>query len=134
VKRIIAVEGDIIKTLPPYPEAEVRIPQGHVWVEGCHLTAINSLVILFMVALQGDHDFRSNDSNRFGPVGSCISNLLCFVDKLWQVPIALIDSRLAFILWPLARFGAVPNAIDVNASRNSFSSRQQACAETESDG
>lgn len=34
VKRILAVEGDTVKTLPPYPEKEVDIPQGHVWVEG----------------------------------------------------------------------------------------------------
>jgi inner membrane protease subunit 2 len=34
VKRILAMEGDIVKTLPPYPDREVHIPQGHVWVEG----------------------------------------------------------------------------------------------------
>jgi inner membrane protease subunit 2 len=34
VKRIVAVEGDTVRTLPPYPENEVTIPQGHVWVEG----------------------------------------------------------------------------------------------------
>lgn len=28
------MEGDIVKTLPPYPLPEVRIPEGHVWVEG----------------------------------------------------------------------------------------------------
>lgn len=34
VKRVVAVEGDTVKTLPPYPDFEVTIPQGHVWVEG----------------------------------------------------------------------------------------------------
>lgn len=34
VKRIIAVAGDVIKTLPPYPDAEIIVPEGHVWVEG----------------------------------------------------------------------------------------------------
>lgn len=34
VKRVVAVAGDIVKTLPPYPDAEVFIPEGHVWVEG----------------------------------------------------------------------------------------------------
>ena len=34
VKRIVAVAGDVIKTLPPYPDAEVLVPEGHVWVEG----------------------------------------------------------------------------------------------------
>lgn len=34
VKRIIALEGDTVKTLPPYPDAEVTVPTGHIWVEG----------------------------------------------------------------------------------------------------
>ena len=34
VKRIVALEGDTVKTLPPYPDAVVTIPPGHVWVEG----------------------------------------------------------------------------------------------------
>jgi signal peptidase I len=34
VKRIVAVAGDVVKTLPPYPDAEVFVPEGHVWVEG----------------------------------------------------------------------------------------------------
>ncbi|KAI0375754.1 LexA/Signal peptidase [Pilatotrama ljubarskyi] len=69
VKRIVALEGDTVKTLPPYPDAEVRVPTGHVWVEG-------------------DEPFRTEDSNRFGPV-----------------PLGLIQSRLAFILWPWERIG-----------------------------
>ncbi|KAI0776002.1 LexA/Signal peptidase [Trametes elegans] len=69
VKRIVALEGDVVKTLPPYPDAEVRVPKGHAWVEG-------------------DEPFRTEDSNRFGPV-----------------PLGLIQSRLAFILWPWGRMG-----------------------------
>lgn len=34
VKRILALEGDVVKTLPPYPDKEIVVPQGHVWVEG----------------------------------------------------------------------------------------------------
>ncbi|KAI0082576.1 LexA/Signal peptidase [Panus rudis PR-1116 ss-1] len=49
VKRIIALPGDKVKTLPPYPDAEVTIPEGHAWVEG-------------------DEPFKSEDSNYFGPV------------------------------------------------------------------
>ncbi|EKM59380.1 uncharacterized protein PHACADRAFT_86447 [Phanerochaete carnosa HHB-10118-sp] len=49
VKRIVALPGDTIKTLPPYPDAEVHIPEGHAWVEG-------------------DEPFRSEDSNYFGPI------------------------------------------------------------------
>jgi mitochondrial inner membrane protease subunit 2 len=37
VKRIVALEGDIVKTLPPYPDTEVTIPPGHVWVEGVNI-------------------------------------------------------------------------------------------------
>lgn len=36
VKRIVALEGDVIQTMPPYPDKEVTIPTGHVWVEGAH--------------------------------------------------------------------------------------------------
>jgi len=49
VKRIIALGGDVVKTLPPYPDSEVRIPEGHAWVEG-------------------DEPFHSEDSNTFGPI------------------------------------------------------------------
>jgi inner membrane protease subunit 2 len=34
VKRIIALEEDTVQTLPPYPDANVIIPEGHVWIEG----------------------------------------------------------------------------------------------------
>ncbi|PCH41273.1 LexA/Signal peptidase [Wolfiporia cocos MD-104 SS10] len=84
VKRIVALEGDTVKTLPPYPDAEVRIPPGYIWVEG-------------------DEPFHSEDSNKFGPV-----------------PLALIDSKLSFIIWPLARYGPLrkPMAPDPRASRD----------------
>ncbi|EGN91806.1 hypothetical protein SERLA73DRAFT_191976 [Serpula lacrymans var. lacrymans S7.3] len=49
VKRIVATQGDMVKTLPPYPDKEVCVPAGHVWIEG-------------------DEPFRTLDSNRFGPV------------------------------------------------------------------
>ncbi|EXA48282.1 mitochondrial inner membrane protease subunit 2 [Fusarium oxysporum f. sp. raphani 54005] len=34
VKRIVALENDVIKTKAPHPLPTVRVPQGHVWVEG----------------------------------------------------------------------------------------------------
>ncbi|KAG6335522.1 hypothetical protein ID866_3552 [Astraeus odoratus] len=49
VKRVLALAGDIIKTLPPYPVTETLIPEGHIWVEG-------------------DEPFHSLDSNNFGPI------------------------------------------------------------------
>jgi len=48
-KRILALSGDLVRTLPPYPDTYVRIPPSHAWVEG-------------------DEPFRSSDSNHFGPV------------------------------------------------------------------
>ncbi|CAG8752987.1 3587_t:CDS:2, partial [Dentiscutata heterogama] len=47
-KRIIALEGDTVFTLPPYPDKFLRIPNGHCWVEG-------------------DDVYHSKDSNTFGP-------------------------------------------------------------------
>ncbi|KAJ6599186.1 signal peptidase [Mycena vulgaris] len=66
VKRIIAVEGDTVKTLPPYPEPEVHIPKGHIWVEG--------------------DAFHSQDSNSFGPVplGLVDSRLVSLIWPLWR--------------------------------------------------
>jgi inner membrane protease subunit 2 len=37
IKRIIAIEGDLVKTLPPYPDPEIQVPKGHIWVEGLEL-------------------------------------------------------------------------------------------------
>ncbi|KAG2013787.1 signal peptidase I family protein [Coprinopsis cinerea AmutBmut pab1-1] len=62
IKRIVAIEGDIVQTLPPYPIKEVVVPKGHVWVEG-------------------DDYYNSDDSNTFGPVarGLIESKLLAIV-------------------------------------------------------
>ncbi|TFK43652.1 peptidase S24/S26A/S26B/S26C [Crucibulum laeve] len=73
IKRILAVEGDTVRTLPPYPTREVRIPPGHVWVEG-------------------DEPFNSDDSNRFGPVPAALLEsrlilLLWPLNRIGQVKI-----------------------------------------------
>lgn len=34
VKRVVALEGDLVKTKAPYPISTVKIPPGHIWVEG----------------------------------------------------------------------------------------------------
>ncbi|KAH6915023.1 peptidase S24/S26A/S26B/S26C [Coprinopsis sp. MPI-PUGE-AT-0042] len=49
IKRIIAVEGDVVNTLPPHPRKQVVISEGHVWIEG-------------------DDHYNSDDSNIYGPV------------------------------------------------------------------
>ncbi|XP_069018383.1 mitochondrial inner membrane protease subunit 2 [Embiotoca jacksoni] len=48
IKRVIALEGDFIRTLG-YKNQFVRVPDGHFWIEG-------------------DHHGHSLDSNSFGPV------------------------------------------------------------------
>ncbi|KAF6836083.1 mitochondrial inner membrane protease subunit [Colletotrichum musicola] len=50
VKRIIALEGEHVMTRPPHPHAIVRVPQGHIWVEG-----------------DGPAD-QTLDSNTYGPI------------------------------------------------------------------
>ncbi|KAM7185418.1 Mitochondrial carrier domain containing protein [Rhypophila sp. PSN 637] len=49
-KRIIGLEGDVIRTRPPYKYPEIIVPEGHVWVEG-----------------DGDN---SQDSNTYGPISA----------------------------------------------------------------
>ncbi|KAF8346688.1 peptidase S24/S26A/S26B/S26C [Amanita rubescens] len=75
VKRIIALQGDVVKTRPPCQESEVSIPQGHIWIEG-------------------DEPFHTEDSNLFGPV-----------------PLGLVDAKLAFLIWPIVRFGRLDQSI-----------------------
>ena len=65
IKRVIAVAGDTIKTLPPYPCNEVTVPEGHVWVEG---EKFLSWCFGGLIFFRGDQPFRSLDSNSFGPV------------------------------------------------------------------
>ncbi|TFK28850.1 LexA/Signal peptidase [Coprinopsis marcescibilis] len=89
IKRIVAVEGDTVNTLPPYPFKKVVVPQGHVWVEG-------------------DDYYNSDDSNLFGPVRRfplCLNPC----SNVVQVPRGLIESKLLCLLWPLDRFGAIGN-------------------------
>eukprot|EP00038_Savillea_parva_P023827 m.42403 g.42403 ORF g.42403 m.42403 type:complete len:176 (+) comp6269_c0_seq1:281-808(+) len=49
VKRIIALEGDVIKTNGYIPHEYVKIPKGHCWIEG-------------------ERAGHSHDSNTYGPV------------------------------------------------------------------
>lgn len=50
-KRIVALAGDVVHTKPPFPDPTVRVPDGHVWVEG-------------------DNGRSSLDSNTYGPVSA----------------------------------------------------------------
>lgn len=79
VKRIIALEGDVVKTQQPFPTPYVRIPAGHMWIEGD--------------AGPG----KSLDSNTYGPVsiglitGQLTHILLPFNKagrvKWWEFPV-----------------------------------------------
>uniref|UniRef100_A0A0D9RFI8 Mitochondrial inner membrane protease subunit 2 n=1 Tax=Chlorocebus sabaeus TaxID=60711 RepID=A0A0D9RFI8_CHLSB len=54
IKRVIALEGDIVRTIGQ-KNRYVRVPRGHIWVEG-------------------DHHGHSFDSNSFGPVSHLLSS------------------------------------------------------------
>lgn len=55
VKRIIALEGDIVLTKSPYPHSREEVPFGHVWVEGDQVDGNKTM-----------------DSNRVGPVSKSL--------------------------------------------------------------
>ena len=62
--------------------------------------------------LSGDEPFRTEDSNRFGPVSPGLSSFALSATqrtpsliRATQVPLGLIESRLAWVLWPYARLG-----------------------------
>ncbi|KAK4103734.1 LexA/Signal peptidase [Parathielavia hyrcaniae] len=50
IKRIVGLEGDVVKTRHPYPYEYAAVPEGHVWVEG-----------------DGE---KSQDSNYYGPISA----------------------------------------------------------------
>ncbi|KAI7826605.1 peptidase S24/S26A/S26B/S26C [Gamsiella multidivaricata] len=82
IKRIVALEGDIIQTRSPYPEAHVRVPRGHCWIEG-------------------DEMFHSKDSNSFGPVPlglvkSKVDYILYPFDRFGKVPDKPKGSRVRY--------------------------------------
>ncbi|KAI4138148.1 MAG: hypothetical protein L6R39_006940, partial [Caloplaca ligustica] len=60
VKRVIAIEGDLVITRPPYPLPEQEISLGHVWVEGEH----------------PEHTRWSYDSNSYGAVRDDVATAL----------------------------------------------------------
>lgn len=53
MKRIIGLEGDVVQTRRPYPNAYIRVPPGHVWVEG-----------------DSADERKTMDSNTYGPISS----------------------------------------------------------------
>ncbi|XP_051474002.1 mitochondrial inner membrane protease subunit 2 isoform X1 [Apus apus] len=91
IKRVIALEGDIIKTIG-YKKKYVKVPRGHIWVEG-------------------DHHGHSFDSNAFGPLCSadCVE---LFIQKIsskqmsttFKVSLGLLHARATHILWPPQRW------------------------------
>ena len=51
IKRVIALEGDEVKTRKPYPFPTERVPAGYVWVEG-----------------ENPDERKTWDSNSYGPI------------------------------------------------------------------
>ncbi|XP_057360653.1 mitochondrial inner membrane protease subunit 2 isoform X3 [Manis pentadactyla] len=68
IKRVIALEGDIVKTMG-HKNRYVKVPRGHIWVEG-------------------DHHGHSFDSNSFGPVSlgllRAIATHILWPPERWQ--------------------------------------------------
>ena len=54
-KRVIAIPGDSVTARSPYPQSNVAVPAGHVWVEGDH-----------------PESEKSHDSNWYGPVSQSL--------------------------------------------------------------
>ncbi|KAM7216180.1 hypothetical protein V8F06_008397 [Rhypophila decipiens] len=90
-KRIIGLEGDVIRTRPPYKYPEIIVPEGHVWVEG-----------------DGDN---SQDSNTYGPISArLIAGGSDIADTLVTSSPALSSSPIAPSLSPLRSSSAFPPA------------------------
>lgn len=95
IKRVVALEGDVVKTREPYPAEIVTVPEGQVWVEG-------------------DESFHSMDSNYYGPVNHeprphCPNrfqkrNLMYDPE---QIPKGLVTARVTHVVFPFARAGRI---------------------------
>ena len=110
VKRILALEGDVVKTLPPYPDQEIVVPQGHVWVEGLILPYI----LFFYKIIQEPYrrwTFLQRWQQSFwsGTISnsSILAHLFYWLFFFCKIPRALLDSKLVMIIWPLSRFGPI---------------------------
>eukprot|EP00092_Neocalanus_flemingeri_P049818 GFUD01057376.1.p1 GENE.GFUD01057376.1~~GFUD01057376.1.p1 ORF type:complete len:227 (+),score=73.53 GFUD01057376.1:1466-2146(+) len=79
IKRLIAAEGDTIKTGGRYSQPAVRIPQGHIWVEG-------------------DNWNNSVDSNKYGPVPkglvSGVATHIIWPPSRMQMLVSTVPARL----------------------------------------
>ncbi|KAL9854550.1 mitochondrial inner membrane protease subunit 2 isoform 1-T3 [Geothlypis trichas] len=87
IKRVIALEGDIIKTIG-YKKKYVKVPHGHIWVEG-------------------DHHGHSFDSNAFGPSTQKFVEFIMKNEKREEcltVSLGLLHGRATHILWPPQRW------------------------------
>jgi len=107
IKRILATEGDIVKTLPPYPDREVLVPKGHVWIEGIY-SCVSDHPTTHTRVLSGDEHFLSDDSNRFGAV--CVLFVHFFFNQQSKISQGLIQSKFIMVLWPMHRFGFMKSA------------------------
>jgi len=119
VKRVLGVEGDTVYrdfrrvgkrrdgAVGSFGErlgmgevgTVVKVPVGHVWVEG-------------------DNWRESLDSNDFGPVSfEVMVRVMGGADLEWQISLNLVTGKAVGIIWPFRRFGAIPKKRKEDASR-----------------
>ena len=104
IKRILAIEGDTVKTLPPYAQQEVVIPEGHIWIEGASFTRYQSPPTIHQIhkGTSPSSATTATDSGLF--VASLISQIPILTIPP-QVSASLVESKLVILLWPPDRFG-----------------------------
>ncbi|PHH81852.1 hypothetical protein CDD82_7729 [Ophiocordyceps australis] len=70
VKRIVGIEGDEVQTRAPYPVPTVRVPPGHVWIEGDGPKSVDSNVYgsVALQMLSSRIVFIVWPLHRFGPI------------------------------------------------------------------
>lgn len=83
------------------PGARVNVPNGCAWLEGDSALGIQE------------------DSETYGPVSKPVLST-AYIDELLQISLGLVETRVAYVLWPPAHFGRVERYTNMNRIKTSL--------------
>jgi hypothetical protein len=125
-----------VKTLPPYPDTEVHVPEGHIWIEGALVAQLREMPKVppeLCVLPQATNVSTRTIQIVLGPFvpAPLLHVQLILICIFAQVPCGLLDAKLAYIVWPPNRTGPLktPPTPDARAPRDAAWRRDMAALE-----